>query len=203
MAEGIDPAAYNLAESAADLEDLRLALGIHEWNLVAVSADGQLGLTYMRLHPAGIRSAIIDSGMSPQMDYGLDWDRGQVAELESIFSGCDADARCRSAYPDIGRRFHELVDELDRRPLEITIPDFQPRPVELQLDGAGLLADSIGQIYPGDRTFPETIHDLLAVIWRQTHGERLRPRDRHGLPRAADDPPRLVVHRGPAALRLR
>ena len=69
MAEGIDPAAYNLAESTADLEDLRLALGIHEWNLVAVSADGQLGLTYMRLHPAGIRSAIIDSGMSPQMDY--------------------------------------------------------------------------------------------------------------------------------------
>ncbi len=125
----------------------------------------------MRLHPAGIRSAIIDSGMSTQLDYGLDWDRGQVVELESILTGCAADPGCSSTYPSIGPRFHQLVDQLNRRPVAITLPDFQPRPVKLRLDGAGLLADSIAQIFPGDRSFRETIHDLLAVIWRQTHGE--------------------------------
>ncbi len=62
LARGIDLAAYDSAESAADLNDLRLALGVRRWNLLAISADGTLGLTYMRLFPQGIRSSIIDSG---------------------------------------------------------------------------------------------------------------------------------------------
>jgi pimeloyl-ACP methyl ester carboxylesterase len=73
---GIDLAAYNSAESAADLEALRRALGYRQWNLFALSADGVLGLTYMRLFPGGIRSAVVDSGQSPQHLWDLDFYRG-------------------------------------------------------------------------------------------------------------------------------
>jgi pimeloyl-ACP methyl ester carboxylesterase len=69
-AQGIDLASYNSAESAADIEALRKALGVERWNLLAASADGTLGLTYMRLFPKGIRRTIIDSGMSTQMLWG-------------------------------------------------------------------------------------------------------------------------------------
>jgi len=54
---GADLAAYNSAENAADLEDLRLALGYAQWNLYGGSYGTKLALTAMRDFPAGIRSA--------------------------------------------------------------------------------------------------------------------------------------------------
>jgi pimeloyl-ACP methyl ester carboxylesterase len=170
VASGVDPKAYNTAESAADLETLRRALGVDRWNLLAASADGTLGLTYMRLFPQGIRSAVIDSGIAPHILWGLDYDRGLARMLESIFAGCRANAECRATYPGIRRLFYHLVHRLQRHPITITFPDFQPHPVKLRLDGVGLFTDAFFLIYPGDRDFPPTTHDLLDVVWTWTHG---------------------------------
>jgi pimeloyl-ACP methyl ester carboxylesterase len=167
---GVHPAAYNTAEGAADLDALRRALGVRRWNLLAISADGGLGLTYMRRFPAGIRSAVIDSGISNNVLWGLDYDRGLAAMLESIFAGCRADAACRATYPGIRHDFYRMVHRLNRHPRTITFPDFLPHPVELRLDGAGLFADALFQIYPGDRDFPPTILDDLGFMWRVSHG---------------------------------
>jgi pimeloyl-ACP methyl ester carboxylesterase len=162
---------YNTAESAADIEALRQSLGVRQWNLFALSADGSLGLTYLRLFPNGIRSAVIDSGMSTQMLWGLEYDRGLAEELESIFSGCAANTACRNAYPGIRHRFYKLVHHLQRHPVMITFPDYLPHPVRLRMDGVGLYLDTLFSIFPGNRFAPDTIHDLLATVWRQTHGE--------------------------------
>jgi pimeloyl-ACP methyl ester carboxylesterase len=170
-AAGIDLAAYNSAESAADLEALRRALGVDDWNLLAVSADGVLGLTYMRLLPGHIRSVIIDSGASTQMLWGLDYDRGLHQELEAIFAGCHANDTCQAAYPGIRHRFYAMVDRLNAHPRAITFPRFKPHPVRLMLDGAGLYIDVVNQIFPGDRDYPENIHALLDMVWAETHGE--------------------------------
>lgn len=72
-ATGIDLAAYTSAESAADLDTLRRALGYQQWNLLAISADGVLGLTYMRLYPDHIRSALLDSGIAPTQLWDIDF----------------------------------------------------------------------------------------------------------------------------------
>jgi pimeloyl-ACP methyl ester carboxylesterase len=168
---GVDVSAYDSAEGAADLEALRQALGVTRWNLLAVSADGVLGLTYMRMYPDGIRSAIIDSGASTQMLWGLDYERGLAAELDDVFAGCRANAACDAAYPGIRHRFYALVGRLNADPRTITFHDFRPHPVTLRLDGAGLYLDTLFSIFPGDRDFPESIHDLLDTVWRETHGE--------------------------------
>ncbi len=60
-AQGVDLSAYNSAASAADLNDLRLALGYETLNLYAVSYGTRLALTLMRDHPAAVRSAVLDS----------------------------------------------------------------------------------------------------------------------------------------------
>lgn len=119
---GIDLSAYNSAESAADLDDLRRALGYRRSNLVAFSADGVLGLTYMRLHPDGIRSAIIDSGQSPQHLADLDYLRGNTEQLERVFAGCAASAACNATYPNIRALFFDLVHRLQKHPAVISIP---------------------------------------------------------------------------------
>lgn len=173
-ARGIDLAAYNSEESAADLDDLRRALGIHRWNLLAISADGVLGLTYMRLYPNSIRSAVLDSAQSTQMLWFLDFDRGYAGMLDRIFAGCAADAACHDRYPGLRHAFMRRVRALQAHPLTITLPDLRPRPATLRLDGAGLYADTIYNIFPGDKDFPSEIPGLLNLMWREAHGNLVR-----------------------------
>src|SRR5690606_31439754 len=54
LAAGIDMTAYNSAESAADLYELRAALGYEHWNLYGISYGPRLALTTMRDFPAGL-----------------------------------------------------------------------------------------------------------------------------------------------------
>ena len=168
---GIDLAAYNTAESAADLDALRRALGYRQWNLFALSADGVLGLTYMRLFPDRIRSAVVDSGMSPQHLWGLDYYRGLDELLERIFAGCTANAACNAAYPNIRRLFFDLVHRLQAHPVAVPIPDFQPRPVTVRVDGVEFYLAALFTIFPGNEFATDTIRPLLSEIWRSAHGE--------------------------------
>jgi pimeloyl-ACP methyl ester carboxylesterase len=169
--EGVDLSAYDSAESAADLDDLRRALGYEQWNLVAWSADGILGLTYMRLFGAGIRSAIIDSGQSPQMLGPLDYARGNTEVLERVFAGCAANAACDATYPNIRALFFDLVHRLQHHPARISVPAFRPRPITMLVDGVWFYTDALYEMFPGNAFEPEHIHDLLSEIWRATHGD--------------------------------
>jgi len=170
-AVGIDLAAYNSAESAADIDALRRALGYKEWNLLAFSADGVLGLTYMRLYPDGIRSAIIDSGSSPQHLWNIDYYLGVNEEFERIFAGCAANSACNAAYPNLRKVFFDLVHQLRVDPVNISIPHFVGGPIVLHVDGVEFYLDTITNIFPGDLYSSDSIRPLLAEIWRSAHGQ--------------------------------
>src|SRR5579875_1167046 len=64
-AAGIDLNAYTTVADAADVADLRVALGYPSLNLYAVSYGTRLALTVMRTHPQGIRSVVLDSVEPP------------------------------------------------------------------------------------------------------------------------------------------
>ena len=177
--DGIDLSAYNSAESAADLDAIRQALGYDQWNLLAWSADGVLGLTYMRLFPDGIRSSIIDSGQSAQWLGGLDYARGNAQRVEKVFAGCAANAACNALYPNIRTLFFNQVHQLQAHPALIPIPAFEPRPVTIRFDGTWLYNEVSYGIFPGNKYEPEHIHDLLSDIWRMTHGELKRVMQEH------------------------
>jgi pimeloyl-ACP methyl ester carboxylesterase len=165
-AAGIDLSAYNSAESAADLDALRLALGYRQWNVIAFSADGVLGLTYMRLYPRGIRSAIIDSGISPTHRLDLDFMRGQAQELERMFAGCAANPACNATYPKLRDVFFDLVHKLQKHPAMISVPLVPGGPVlVVRVDGAWFSFDAFGG------TDPDVIMSELSDIWRSAHGE--------------------------------
>ena len=130
-----------------------------------------LGLTYMRLYPEGIRSAILDSGMPAQVQDGLDFWRGGAEMLEKIFAGCAANAACNAAYPGLRASFYELVKRLEAHPARITIPDVGGKPLSMSISGAFFYEDAVYGIFPGNRFEPEHIHDLLSELWRASHGE--------------------------------
>ena len=168
---GIDPAAYTTSASVADLEALRASLGVTQWNLLAISADGVLGMSYVREHPESIRSTIVDSGLSPQMVGSLDYDLGVSKELDAIFRGCAANRACRSRYPHLRRAFMTLVTRLGRHPRVLRLADFRPHPVRLVIDGAGVYTDALFGIFPGNRFASDEIPGLIDQMWRASHGE--------------------------------
>ena len=57
--EGVDLAAYTTAESAADLEDLRRALGVPRISLWGMSYGTHLALASLRLHGGGIERVVL------------------------------------------------------------------------------------------------------------------------------------------------
>ncbi len=67
VAKGIDIAAYNTTENAADFVDLRRVLGYKLWNVYGVSYGTELALTLMRTDPNGIKSVILDSTVPPNL----------------------------------------------------------------------------------------------------------------------------------------
>jgi pimeloyl-ACP methyl ester carboxylesterase len=119
MAEGINLAAYNSAASAADANDLRLALGYTEWNLIGISYGTRLALTVMRDFPTGVRSVVLDSVYPPNVNAYIQEPHDAVGAIQAMLAGCAADPACNDAYPDLPARFHELLANLEESPVEL------------------------------------------------------------------------------------
>jgi pimeloyl-ACP methyl ester carboxylesterase len=135
---GHDPGATTTATIAADVADLRLALGYPAWNLWGMSFGSRVAFTVMRDHPEGIRSVIVEGVAPPEANLIRD----HVADLGSAFDAlvgaCRGDADCNAAFPDLERRFFALAAALDAHPriAPITVPD-EPT-VMARIDGWSL-----------------------------------------------------------------
>lgn len=150
--KGIDLSAYNTTENEQDFVDLRHALGIRQWNVYGYSYGTDLALSLMRDHPDGIRTAIIDSAVPPDI-VGLPWTWSSMREgMTTIFGDCQAQPKCARKYPNLLQTFTRLVVRLEAHPLIRSIVPAQGGPaVKVVLDG-GTLVNMIvaNQPKPGD-----------------------------------------------------
>jgi Predicted hydrolases or acyltransferases (alpha/beta hydrolase superfamily) len=121
--QGINLSAYNSAESAADIEDLRRVLKLEKINLWGLSYSTRLMLEVMRDYPNGIRSVVLESTMPPEINYdevGVD---GIVRVFNVLFANCKADADCAKAYPNLENEFYESVARLNKKPIVVDVKD--------------------------------------------------------------------------------
>nr|WP_019891339.1 alpha/beta fold hydrolase [Streptomyces purpureus] len=160
VADGADLSAYNTTENAADFADLRKALKIPQWNVYGYSYGTNLGLTYLRLHPEGIRSVAIDS-VAPSQFVTLPWTWGSTAEgIRNIFEACAAQPACKDRYPDLPRLLTEQVRKLEAKPLTLNVtPQGGDKPVKTVLDGGALL-NLIVAFTPRPKDLPAALDEL-------------------------------------------
>ena len=174
-------AAYTTAENAADLNDLRLALGYEEWNLYGVSYGTRLALTTMRDFPEGIRSVILDSSYPLQTNVHIAISSNADRSFNVLFDGCASDASrtrlgpsCGEAYPELEATFFDLVEQLNDSPVtfSITNPLTYAR-FDALLSGHGLVDFLFQSLYSAEIIpfLPKIIFDardgdfdLLALI---------------------------------------
>jgi pimeloyl-ACP methyl ester carboxylesterase len=134
LRQGVDLSQYNTVVSVHDLEDLRRALGIAQWNILAVSYGARLAFEAMRLTPGGIRSATMSSPLPPSPPIDV---RSSFADVVRRLSlACAAQPDCHAAYPDVEQSFYSGIHELDQKP-------FVHRPAdgsrEVVIDGLRLI----------------------------------------------------------------
>ena len=163
VAAGIDLAAFNTTENAADVADLRVALGIPEWNVYGVSYGTDLALQMVRDHPEGIRSLVLDSLVPPQLNLFEGFWPNAAAGYRALFAACAAQPACHGAFPNLEAEFVALVNELAAEPR--TVPYTNPstgQTVNTVFDGytlanlvvvASLVRGAIAKV-------PALIHDL-------------------------------------------
>ncbi|MFE5805755.1 alpha/beta fold hydrolase [Streptomyces sp. NPDC056491] len=148
-ADGTDLSAYNSTENAADFADLRTALGIKQWNVYGHSYGSNLAMTYLRLHPQGIRAVALDSIAPPQsVSLPFAW-TGAREGLDHLYKACAAEPRCKSRYPDLERTLNEQVRKLEARPLTLNVrPPQGGDPVKVVLDGGALVNLLVAKAIP-------------------------------------------------------
>ncbi len=100
--EGIDLSAYNLAESDADGEDLRRALGIPRWNIGSYGSASRIALEIVRRFPEHVRALWLDTPQFPQVDE-------LTLGLTEISADCAADQACSRWFPDLSNALQEAV----------------------------------------------------------------------------------------------
>lgn len=134
-AAGVDLAAYNSTENAADIAELRVALGIDSWNVYGVSYGSKLALTLLRDHPEGIRSVVLDSVSPPTNNIVEKWWSAPASSFRAIFAACAAQPSCAAAYPNLAADFTATVNRLDAMPVVTQVQDESGSPVTVNIDG--------------------------------------------------------------------
>lgn len=165
VGEGVNLAAYTSAANAADVNDLRVALGYAEWNLYGVSYGTRLALTVMRDFPVGVRSAILDSVYPPQVDIDAELAGNAERAFDLLFDRCAADAGCNAAYPDLKTVFYDTVAQLDANPrtVHLTRPK-TGQSYAMVVNGDRLVRAVFQMLYSTDTlpSLPKMIYELHA-----------------------------------------
>lgn len=144
-----DLSCYNSTAVAADLDDLRRALGFREWNLLGESYGTRLALIAMRDHPQGIRSVILDSVAPPEVDGYADGPAKFEAAINALFTDCAAEPRCKAAFPDLKAALLTAADQLDSSP-RILSGVWHGTPFAFRLDGRQLIQALHMALYESD-----------------------------------------------------
>jgi pimeloyl-ACP methyl ester carboxylesterase len=165
--EGVNLAAYNTVNNAADVESLRTALGYEQINLLGGSYGTRLALIVMRNHPDGIRSVILDSTLPAQQNTFVRIGENFDHTLQTLQEGCNADLLCRAFYPDIRGSYYKLFDQLNQSPISFEVKN--PLTQEFQtayLDGYRLADMVFMGLYSR-----ESIQRVPAALYSTLNGD--------------------------------
>lgn len=144
-ASSVDLNQYNTAAVADDVADLRVAMGISQWNLFGVSYGTMDALVTMRMHPEGIRSVVLDSVIPPDIAAGAAEVFANVQRVERVLlDGCRKDDRCNAAYPSLEADLDATVHAFDSSPYRGVVNNpITHQPTPITVNGA----DLVGGLY--------------------------------------------------------
>ena len=123
VSEGVDFNAFNTAEIAHDMESVRLVFDYPEINFYGVSYGSHIAQYLAAYHPGGLRSLILDGVAPIPLNY-LDKTYFHANRLlEDYLKECQENTDCTQKYPELVERITGIIDQLDEKPVSITLHD--------------------------------------------------------------------------------
>ena len=156
-AQGVNLDAFNTRENAADVYVVAETLGYRAFNYYGVSYGtllGQYVIAQADKHKAKLRSVILDGVVRPDIDFNLAAGHALSYALRNLFHACAQDQACGQAYPKLEQKFLAIVDQLNQKPVPLTLTTpLGEQAVVTQLDGnafATALLSSLARPYSGN-----------------------------------------------------
>lgn len=118
-----DPRFYTTTNAVEDLEALRQALGGPKFDLVGVSYGTRVAQQYLKRHPEGVRSIVLDSVAPNELALGSEFGRNLDDALKAQFANCAQSPACAKAFPDPYAELSRLQAALTEAPRKVRYAD--------------------------------------------------------------------------------
>jgi pimeloyl-ACP methyl ester carboxylesterase len=124
--QGFDLSQYNTANSVRDLIAMMKTFSYKAYNIYGISYGTNLALELFRYYEENegaslppLRSGIIDGVVPPNVDTRGDQGYISAYNVLRVFSDCEANAACGTAFPNIRQRAVDLLRRIEAEPLTI------------------------------------------------------------------------------------
>jgi pimeloyl-ACP methyl ester carboxylesterase len=166
VASGHDPHRYTVLESVADLEALRLGLGVAQLDLFAHSYGTQLAQAYLRAFPNQVgRAALAGSrGMDTSRKLPADAD----AFLQKVAALARTDVVVGTKFPDLIATLNRVLARLDATPVVVEMENQNKQKFSVAVGGYALRF-IIAKFYLND---PDTTKYLPKLLDELDTGRR-------------------------------
>jgi len=112
---------YSTANTARDMDMIRMAMGDEKIRYVGVSYGTYLGAMYATLFPEHVQAMVLDSAYQPTgdtiEDQYLTQLKGFALAMNNWIDWCESEAGCAFATGDVGKRWDALYAQYDANPV--------------------------------------------------------------------------------------
>ena len=162
-----DPRFYTTTDAVADLEEVRQALGVDQFNLVGVSYGTRMAQQYAAAHPRYVRSLVLDGVAPNDLVVGGEFARTFEEALALQSQQCQQSAQCTQRFPvDARSRLGELVQRLKAAPVQVEYRD----PATAELRTTTVSADTVTGVAFMFSYLPQTAALLPLVLDEAVQG---------------------------------
>jgi len=126
-----DPTWFTTSLAVHDIEHIRKALGVSQWNMYGISYGTRVATHYLRRYPDSIKTLILDAVVPPDVSLGPEISELSQRALDLIFERCMENEGCADAFgtgsgtgsKSISQSTMALLDALEDNPKSISFED--------------------------------------------------------------------------------
>jgi pimeloyl-ACP methyl ester carboxylesterase len=153
---------FTTSVAVRDLDSVRKALGVSQWNVYGVSYGTRVALHYLKRYPSHTRTVIVDAVVPPQKPIGPELPLHAQSALDALLHRCENDAGCAEAFPDLSTKTQRLFASLKETPRSVQFENITQGSLDTLLFNDQHLALSVRLLtYSayGNAILPSMLHD--------------------------------------------
>ncbi len=117
----VDPVYFTSYQAVHDAEQVRIALGYEQIDLLGISYGTRMAQLYLKAYPLAVRSVILDGVVPLDEILGQDHSENLHASLALLVKQCAADKTCGQAFPDLDKEWQSYLDIPKQESRQLTL----------------------------------------------------------------------------------